>query len=80
VATVADRKAQWGFLNRGTAVGSPGAAVGAGTVFCLDEVMEDVLKKWRANDRPLAEAPPTLLALDLRTGKERWSRPVRHSA
>jgi hypothetical protein len=59
------RKASWGFLNRGVAVGK-------GTVFALDLLMDDVLKKLRAAGRALPEAPPKLHALDLESGRERW--------
>jgi outer membrane protein assembly factor BamB len=63
------RKAEWGFLNRGIAVGS-------GTVFALDLLMEDVLRKLSHSGRPLSSATPAVLALDLATGVERWKSPL----
>jgi len=63
------RKAEWGFLNRGTALGK-------GTVFALDLLMEDVLGKLKAGGRALPAAGPAVRALDLATGRERWTFPL----
>ena len=59
------RKADWGFLNRGVAVGKA-------MVFALDLVMEEVLTKLKRAGRSMPTASPTVLALDLDTGAERW--------
>jgi len=59
------RPAAWGFLNRGM-------AVGGGKVFCVDLIVDGVLAKLRQAGHTFPDAPPTLYALDLRTGKEAW--------
>ena len=64
------RKADWGFLNRG------GVAVGGGRVYCVDVLLETAHGKFKEAGRKFADAPPTLYALDLQTGKPQWSRPL----
>jgi hypothetical protein len=59
------RKATWGWLNRGM-------AVGGGAVFCVDAVAPNTLAKFKEAGRNLPATPPTLYALDLATGKPRW--------
>lgn len=59
------RKAEWGFLNRGTCVGK-------GLVYAMDEPMEDVLVKWKEAGRKLPAEGPKLYALDAKTGAEKW--------
>jgi outer membrane protein assembly factor BamB len=63
------RKAEWGFLNRGLAIGKE-------TVFALDLHMEEVLRKLKAAGRSMPQAAPAVRALDLATGAERWSFPL----
>ncbi|MGB2820756.1 MAG: PQQ-binding-like beta-propeller repeat protein, partial [Phycisphaerae bacterium] len=60
------RKAAWGFLNCGM-------AVGGGRVFCVDLIVEGVLEKLREAGHTFPDTPPMLYGLDLRTGKEVWS-------
>lgn len=64
------RKASWGFLNRG------GVAVGNGRVYCVDLLLETAHAKFKAAGRKFPDTPPTLHALDLRTGAAKWSRPL----
>lgn len=59
------RKAAWGWLNRGM-------AVGGGAVFCVDAMAPNTLAKFKEAGRDLPATPPTLYALDLATGKPRW--------
>lgn len=61
------RKAAWGFLNRGLAVGN-------GKVFAADLLLETAIEKLQAAGRTLPSSAPQLRTLDLRTGQERWSR------
>ncbi len=63
------RRAAWGFLNRGVAVGNE-------TVFALDLLTEGVLEKFKAAGRNLPGEPPKLHALDLKTGRPRWEFPL----
>lgn len=59
------RKAAWGFLNRGL-------AVGRGKVFCVDLIVARVLAKLREAGHRFPKTPPTLYALDVKTGKVAW--------
>ncbi len=59
------RKAAWGFLNQGM-------AVGGGKVFCLDLLVEGVLEKLRDAGQAFPDVPPTLYALDIKTGDILW--------
>jgi outer membrane protein assembly factor BamB len=59
------RRAEFGFLNRGIAVGKD-------TVFCVDSIAPQTLEKLREAKRNLPSGAPTLYALDLDRGDVRW--------
>jgi len=59
------RRAEFGFLNRGIAVGKD-------TVFCVDSIAPHTLEKLRDAKRDLPSRSPTLFALDLDRGEVRW--------
>lgn len=59
------RRAEFGFLNRGI-------AVGRGTVFCVDTMAPNTLEKLRQASRRLPSRAPMLYALDLQSGRPRW--------
>jgi len=61
------RKATWGYVNRS------GICVGGGKVFCVDLVTPINMAKWKEAGRKMSDASPRLLALDLNTGREKWS-------
>jgi outer membrane protein assembly factor BamB len=63
------KKAAWGFLDQGQ-------AVGGGRVYALDLVMELALQHFKAAGRKLPDVPPTLYAFDLATGRELWKTPL----
>jgi len=56
------RRAEFGFLNRGI-------AVGRGTVFCVDTMAPNTLEKFHQANRRLPSTPPMLYALDLQSGR-----------
>jgi hypothetical protein len=62
------RKAVWGFLNRS------GVALSSTRVFAVDACEEKVMAKLREAGRELPQELPSILALDLKTGKEIWKR------
>jgi len=62
------RKATWGFLNRS------GVALSGNRVFALDACNEVVMAKLRAAGRRLPDERPSIVALDLKTGKQVWKR------
>lgn len=64
------REAQWGFLNRS------GICVGGGNVYCVDLITEKVYGKFQEAGRKFPNVPPTLFALDLKTGNETWRFPL----
>jgi outer membrane protein assembly factor BamB len=59
------RRADFGFLNRGLAVGN-------GAVFCVDTMASQTLQKFREAGRRLPRKPPMLYALDLESGEPKW--------
>jgi len=59
------RRAEFGFLNRGMAVGK-------NSVFCVDTMAPNTLEKFRQAGRRLPQKPPMLYALDLPSGRPRW--------
>jgi outer membrane protein assembly factor BamB len=62
------RTAVWGFLNRAIAVGND-------RLYCADLLLETSHEKFTEAKRPLPKSEPIRIhALDLRTGKELWSR------
>lgn len=65
-----ERNAKWGFVNRS------GICAGGGKVFCVDLVTEKVFNKLAEAGREFPDSPPTLHALDLKTGAEVWSFPL----
>lgn len=69
-----NRKADWGFLNRA------GVAIGGGRVYCIDLLLEETFPKFQQAGRKFPTTPPMLYALDLKTGKEVWSRPLEYRA
>lgn len=62
------RKATWGFLNRS------GVALSSTRVFAVDACNDTVMAKLREAGRELPQEPPSMLALDLKTGKQIWKR------
>ena len=64
------RQAQWGFLNRS------GVCAGGGKVYCVDLITEKIYNKFQEAGRKLPSVPPTLYALDLKSGSEVWSFPL----
>lgn len=66
--TLWTRKATWGFLNRS------GVALSPTRVFAVDLLNETSIKKLTEAGRKLPTTPPQILALDLATGKEAWSK------
>ncbi len=64
------RKADWGFLNRS------GICIGGGKVFCVDLITESIYSKFKEAGRRFPSSPPTLYALDLKSGDEAWSFPL----
>jgi len=69
-----EREASWGFTHINNQLGNPrfeAIALGAGKVFCLDSLPRHVVDMLKRRGEAPA-AGPTLLALDVRTGKELW--------
>ena len=64
------RAANWGFLNRS------GICAGGGKVYCVDLITEKIHGKFAEAGRKFPDTPPTLYALDLKTGKEVWHFPL----
>ena len=62
------RKATWGFLNRS------GVALSSTRVFAVDAYNDVVMAKLREAGRSLPQDPPSIIALDLKTGKQLWKR------
>ena len=64
------RKANRGFLNRS------GFCLSEDQVFCVDLTTSKVHDKLTAAGRKFPDVPPTLYALELKTGQEVWSFPL----
>lgn len=64
------RQAQWGFLNRS------GVCVGGGKVYFVDLIGDKIYNKYQEAGRKLPSVPPTLHAVDLKTGEQAWQFPL----